>query len=309
VKFKLDLNSTTAKMATSAARSRLSSLTRFGRAPAPPKHLRTDKHSGLPRPHVDVLVRDFAPCRLEDHYHATLADNLMYLTYQHEHLPRPPPRQIRLRFDPNDPYTKNRHNPPVGGSQEGKKLPPPSSPLNVVKLEKISIHTMMREAITSKANLLPVIAAMRSLSGETYKGGGRHTSEGVQIVKAKKSVGGWKLRPGIPIGVKVDLHGPAMYDFLSTVVEFVLPRLRDFRGLQMPAPSASPNSPSAVSGVVSFGLPPEALGYFPQIEVNQDSYPKMYGLHIHCVTNAEGLGAQNRARALLSGFQLPFVKK
>jgi len=51
------------------------------------------------------------------------------------------------------------------------------------------------------------------------------------------------------------------------------------------------------------------MGFFPQIEVNQDSYPKMYGMHIHFVTNASGLGAQNRARALVSGFQIPFVRR
>ncbi|TFL02350.1 ribosomal protein L5 domain-containing protein [Pterulicium gracile] len=294
----------------SAVRNRLGSVTRFGRAPPPSKKLRIDKHSGLPRPHVgNLIVRDFAPCRLEEHYHTTLADDLMYLTYKHEHLPRPPPRQIRLTYDSNDPYTKNRYNPPVGGSQAGKKLPPPSSPSNVVQLQRVSVHTFLRDAITNKGSLLPLIAAMRSLAGETLKGGGRHSSQGIQIVRAKKSVGTWKLRPGIPIAVKFDLTGPAMYDFLANVTEFVLPRIRDFRGLQMPAPSASPNSASAVGGVVSFGLPPEALGYFPQIEVNQDSYPKMYGLHIHCITNAEGLGAQNQARALLSGFQLPFLKK
>jgi large subunit ribosomal protein L5 len=77
----------------------------------------------------------------------------------------------------------------------------------------------------------------------------------------------------------------------------------------MPPPSASLNSPSAVSGVVSFGLPPQAMGLFPQIEVNLDAYPKSYGMHIHFVTNAKGLGAQNRARALVSGFQVPFARK
>lgn len=150
--------------------------------------------------------------------------------------------------------------------------------------------------------------AMRALTGESYKAGGRHSAEGIQIVKGKKSVGGW-IRPGIPVGVKVDLKGQSMYDFLATLVEFVLPRLRDFPGIVLPPQSSSVNSPSSVSGVVSFGLPPDAMGFFPQIEVNLDSYPKTYGMHIHFVTNATGLGAQNRARSLISGFQVPFVRK
>jgi len=167
---------------------------------------------------------------------------------------------------------------------------------------------MVKEATANRSNLLGAIMALRALTGETYHGGGKHAVQGIQIVRGKKSVGGW-IRPGVPIGVKVDLKGQSMYDFLGTLVEFVLPRIRDFPGLILPPPSASANSPSAVSGVVAFGLPPNAMGFFPQIEVNLDAYPKPYGMHIHFVTNATGLGAQNRARALVSGFQIPFVRK
>ncbi|KAL0960992.1 hypothetical protein HGRIS_005987 [Hohenbuehelia grisea] len=280
---------------------------RFGRAPKVTKNLRKNSRTLLPQPHVPVVIGDIAPCRVMDHYYTTLQDDLMYMTYKHETTPRPT-REIRLTFDPSDPYTKNRYNPPVGGSQIGKKPAPPVTPENVAILERIQIHTMIKEAIGSRQTLLPAIMAIRALTGETYKGGGRHTSEGIQIVRAKKSVGGW-IRPGVPVGIKVDLKGPAMYDFLGTLVDFVLPRLRDFPGVVLPPQSSSVNSPSAVSGVVSFGLPPAAMGFFPQIEVNLDSYPKSYGMHIHFVTNATGLGAQNRARALLSGFQVPFVRK
>lgn len=292
----------------SIAASSTRSVVRFGRTPKMTRHLRKDRRTQLPTPHVNVLTREFAPCRLEDHYHTTLQDDAMYMTYIHEPGPRPAPRSVRLTYDPADPYTKNRHNPPVGGSQLGKKPPPPSSADNVVRLEKISVHSMLKDAIASRSNLLGLIMAMRALTGESYKAGGRHAVEGIQIVRGKKSVGGW-IRPGVPVGVKVDLKGPAMYDFLGTLVEFVLPRLRDFPGVVMPPSSSSVNSPSSVSGVVSFGLPPNAMGFFPQIEINLDAYPKPYGMHIHFVTNATGLGAQNRARALVSGFQIPFVRK
>ncbi|KAF9468661.1 ribosomal protein L5 domain-containing protein [Collybia nuda] len=292
----------------SVAASSTRSVVRFGRTPKITRHLRKNRMTQLPIPHVNILMREFAPCRLEDHYYSTLQDNAMYMTYVHESGPRPPPRSVRLTYDPTDPYTKNRYNPPVGGSQLGKKPPPPSSPENAIRLEKISIHSMLKDAISSRSNLLGLIMAMRALTGESYKAGGRHAVDGIQIVRGKKSVGGW-IRPGIPVGVKVDLKGPAMYDFLGTLVEFVLPRLRDFPGVIMPPSSSSVNSPSSVSGVVSFGLPPSAMGFFPQIEVNLDAYPKPYGMHIHFVTNATGLGAQNRARALVSGFQIPFVRK
>ncbi|KAJ3486984.1 hypothetical protein NLI96_g3856 [Meripilus lineatus] len=264
--------------------------------------------NGLPIPHVKVIVRDTQPCRVEDHYYHTVRDDLMYMSYIHETGTRKPPRQVRLAFDPEDPYTKHRHNAPVGAPQWTRSLPPPSSPDNVIQLEKIQLHTMVKEAISSRSNLLGAIMAFRAISGESQHSGGRRTTEGVQIVRGRKAVGGW-VRPGIPLGVKVDLKGPNMYDFIGTLVEFVLPRLREFPGLVMPAPSANPNTPSAASGVVSFGLPPEAMALFPQIEVNLDAYPKTYGMHIHFVTSAEGVGAQNRARTLLSGFQIPFSRK
>lgn len=232
----------------------------------------------------------------------------MYMSYLHESGPRPPPREVRLRFDPNDPYSKNRVNAPVGGDRLGKKPAPPTAPENVVKLDRIVLHTMMKDAISNRSVLLNAIASFRAISGETSQGGGRHSSAGVQIVKGKKSVSGW-VRPGLPLGVKVELKGPQMYNFIATLSEFVLPRLREFPGIVLPPSSSNMQTPSGVAGVVSFGLPPEALGLFPQIEVNLEAYPKTHGMHIHFITNAQGQGAQNKARALVSGFQIPFSRK
>ena len=83
---------------------------------------------------------------------------------------------------------------------------------------------MVKEAISSKSNLLGAIAAFRAISGANKNEGGRHTSGGVEIIRAVKIVGGW-VRQGVPLGVKVDLKGPNMYEFLGTLVKFVLPRL------------------------------------------------------------------------------------
>ncbi|KAI0292670.1 mitochondrial 50S ribosomal protein L5 [Multifurca ochricompacta] len=248
---------------------------------------------GLPIPHVDIVVRDTHLSRLDEHYHNTLADNLMYMTYKHESGSRPPPRDIH-------PYVKLRHNPSVGGSQLGRKPSPPTTSENVIRLERIQLHTMTKEALVSRHNLLGPIMAFRALSGETEQGGGRRGSTGVQVVRGVKSVGGW-VRPGLPLGAKVDLRGTKMYEFLGTLTEFVLPRLREFSGLPLPPASANLQTPSGVSGV--------AMGFFPQIEVNIDAYPKMYGMHIHFITNARGVGAQDRARQLLSGFQIPFARR
>jgi large subunit ribosomal protein L5 len=265
---------------------------------------------GVPIPHVNILLRNTHVNRLQDHYHNTLYDDLMYMTYTHQTAKQrtKAARQIRTKYDPEDPYTKHRSNPIVGGSQLGNKPPPASTPSNVVRLEKICLHTMQKQALTNRSNLLGTIMAFRALSGETEGGGGWKSSTGVQVVRGKKNVSGW-VRPGVPVGVKVELKGDKMYEFLATLVHFVLPRLRDFEGVTLPPASANLKTPAGVSGVVSMGLPPEAMGFFPQIEVNQDAYPRSYGMHIHFVTNAEGVGAQNKARTLLSGFQLPFTRR
>ncbi|KDQ11481.1 hypothetical protein BOTBODRAFT_35355 [Botryobasidium botryosum FD-172 SS1] len=168
---------------------------------------------------------------------------------------------------------------------------------------------MVKEAISNKHALITAIAAFRAMSGMTSRGGGISSSQGVQIITSTSGVAEFKVRAGLELAVKVEIKGDKMYDFLGTLVDFVLPRMREFPGIVMPAPSATSNSVSAMSGVVAFGLPPTAMGLFPQVEINQDSYPRMHGFHMHFLTNAKGKGAQNRARALLSGFQIPFVRR
>ena len=212
-----------------------------------------------------------------------------------------------MKYDPEDPYVKFRRNVPRGGLQIGKTPAPPTTADNVVRLEKISLHCFVKEAMTNRANLVPAIMALRTLSGETHQGGGDRHREGVQILKGRKTEGGW-IRPGLPCGCRVEMTGDRMYEFLGTLVNFVLPRLRDFNGVTLPYATKTQQTPAGVSGVVSFGLPPNAMALFPQIEVNQDAYPKMYGFHMHFITNAKGQGAQMKARTLLSGFQIPFAR-
>jgi large subunit ribosomal protein L5 len=303
--------SVAAAVSSAAAPLRAASTSSLRRTRLPPRvtrRLQFDER-GVPRPHVkDLIVRDTHPCRLEEHYHHTLQDDVMYLTYAHEAGPRPAKRDIRLQYDPENPYTKNRRNLPVGGSQVGKQPAPVCTPQNVVKLEKIVLHIHHKDSLISRQHLLLPLMVLRALSGETERGGGHHARKGVEVVKAVKSIGGWTRR-GAPVGAKVELTGPQMFEFLGTLVEFVLPRLRDFDGFVLPAGSSNMQTPAGISGVVAFGLPPAAMGFFPQLEVNVDSYPKLPGMHLTFVTNAEGQGAQNKARALLSGYQVPFVRK
>jgi large subunit ribosomal protein L5 len=179
----------------------------------------------------------------------------------------------------------------------------------ITQLKAIQIHIMAKDTLHSRATLLVPMFQLRAISGETRGGGGYHTSKGVELVRARKNLPQWKIRRDVPCGVKVTLRGEKMYDFLGTLVEFVLPRLREWNGVPMPAPSANRDSPSMTSGVVSFGLKGEGVEWFPQVEVNLDLYTKMTGMYIHFITNEKGRGSQNKARTLLSGFQIPFARK
>lgn len=131
--------------------------------------------------------------------------------------------------------------------------------------------------------------------------------DGVQVLKAKVGAAPWKLREGMPVACKVELKGDAMYDFLQSLVDFVLPRMREYPGVPI-GPFVGLNRPHLYGPVVGFGFPPAAMGLFPQIETNIDAYPKLHGFHVQCRTNLKGDHALMWGRNLLSGFRVPFYR-
>ncbi|KAF9517265.1 hypothetical protein BS47DRAFT_1314558 [Hydnum rufescens UP504] len=256
-------------------------------------------------PQVHIQLGPTHPSRLADHYNHTLAPDLLYLHYSHVPSGSLPPVP---QPDPSDPYQRHRKTPALKGNRPLRPAAPETTPENVTRLERIILHTMVKEALTNKNTLWPAAMAFKAISGESYHGGGRLSTQGVQIIQSSSGVAEFKVRAGLQIATKVEMRGEKMYEFIGSLVDFVLPRLRDFRGVPMPVASSSSTSASATAGIVSFGLPHTAMGLFPQIEVNVDAYPRMSGMHIQFITNARGKGAQDRARALLSGFRIPFIR-
>ncbi|KAL7419588.1 54S ribosomal protein L7, mitochondrial [Cryptotrichosporon argae] len=246
------------------------------------------------------------PSRYGDHYHRTLSSDLLYMTYNHRVSALTPPAPVAA---PQTAYELNRPAPAPRGNRPVRPLTHPVTPASVPRLESIVVHTFIKEAITSKHALLSAIMALRAISGEAPAGAGRAGSKGVEVVVSRTGAAAFKLRAGMPVAAKVELRGAAMYDFIQSLVDFVLPRIREFPGIALPPASASKNSPSALGGVVSFGMPATAMALFPQIEANLDAYPKLHGFHMHFKTNARGKDAQEHARALLSGFRIPFHRK
>lgn len=256
-------------------------------------------------PRTTIRVGPTHAPRLAGHYDNTLSHDLLYMHY------RPgtsTPLPLEHQPGPNDPYQVNRKPRPLKGNRPLRPVATGTAAEDVTVLERVVLHSMVKEAIGSPNALWPAAMQLKAMSGESYHGGGRDSALGVQFIKSSEGIAEFKIREGQQIAAQVELRGERMWDFIGTLVDFVLPRLRDYRGQVLPPASAPSTSASATSGVVSFGLPPTAIGLFPQVEVNVDAYPKTHGMHIQFITNARGAGAQARARSLLSGLRIPFVR-
>ena len=157
-----------------------------------------------------------------------------------------------------------------------------SSVMQAPKLNKIVVNIGVGEAshdskfIEAAAKDLEVITGQKPI-----------------ITKAKKSIAGFKLREGQPIGVKVTLRGEAMYNFMEKLVKVALPRVRDFRGI----------SPKAFDGFGNYTLGIKEQLIFP--EIDYDNIVKLRGMDIVFVTTAK---TNEEAFELLSGFGMPFRK-
>ena len=114
------------------------------------------------------------------------------------------------------------------------------------------------------------------------------------VVEAKKSVAGFKVREGMPVGVRVTLRGAKMYEFLDRLVSIALPRVKDFRGV--------PRNGFDGRGNYNFGLNEQLI--FP--EIDYDSIMQIHGMNITVVTTTQ---SDKEAFALLEAMGMPFTKE
>ena len=154
--------------------------------------------------------------------------------------------------------------------------------MEVPKLEKIVVNIGCGDA-TSNSKLLE--AAMSDLEAIT--------GQKAVVTRAKKSIAGFKLREGQPIGVKVTLRGANMYNFMEKLIRVALPRVRDFRGI----------SSRSFDGFGNYTLGIKEQLIFP--EVDYDQVIKVRGMDIVFVTTAK---TNDEAFELLKGFGMPFRK-
>ena len=158
-----------------------------------------------------------------------------------------------------------------------------SNPMEVPKITKITINMGVGEAVADKKIMEKARDDMQKIAGQRP----------VTTI-ARKSVAGFKIRDGMPIGCKVTLRRDRMYEFLQRLISVAIPRVRDFRGL----------SPKAFDGRGNYSLGIQEQIVFP--EIDYDKIDVIRGLDITITTSAK---TDEEGRALLAAFGFPLKKK
>lgn len=154
--------------------------------------------------------------------------------------------------------------------------------MQVPRIEKITLNMGVGEAINDKKLLENATADLAAIAGQKPL-----------VTKARKSVAGFKIREGYPIGCKVTLRGERMWEFLERLVSIALPRVRDFRGV----------SPKSFDGRGNYSMGVREQIIFP--EIDYDKVDRIRGLDITITTSA---ASDAEGQALLAAFNFPFRK-
>jgi large subunit ribosomal protein L5 len=154
------------------------------------------------------------------------------------------------------------------------------SNMEVPRITKITLNMGVGEAVADKKILENAVADMTKIAGQKPV-----------VTKARKSIAGFKIRDGYPIGCMVTLRGPRMFEFLDRLVTVALPRVRDFRGI----------SGKGFDGRGNYNMGVKEQIIFPEIEY--DKIDALRGMNISVTTTAK---TDEEARALLGAFKFPF---
>lgn len=157
-----------------------------------------------------------------------------------------------------------------------------SSVMQVPQIEKITLNMGVGEALADKKILDNAVADLEAIAGQKPL-----------ITKARKSVAGFKVREGYPIGCKVTLRGERMWEFFERLVSIAIPRIRDFRGV----------SAKSFDGRGNYSMGVREQIIFP--EIDYDKVDRVRGMDITITTSAK---TDEEGRALLEAFNFPFKK-
>ncbi|WP_417517648.1 50S ribosomal protein L5 [Minwuia sp.] len=155
--------------------------------------------------------------------------------------------------------------------------------MQMPKLDKIVLNIGVGDAVSDSKKINAAYEELMKIAGQKPV-----------ITKARTSIATFKLREGMPIGVKVTLRGARMYEFLDRLITIALPRVRDFRGV----------NPKSFDGNGNYAMGLKEQIVFP--EINYDQVDEIRGMDIIICTTAK---TDDEARELLAGFNMPFQKQ
>ena len=155
--------------------------------------------------------------------------------------------------------------------------------MQVPRLSKIVVNVGMGEMAQEKDLVDPLREEIATITGQRPA-----------LARARKSISTFKIRAGVPVGYHVTLRRDRMYEFLDRLINFVMPRIRDFRGV--------PRGSFDQHGNYAIGIKEQVI--FPELEL--DKIPRPHGLDICIVTTAD---TKDEAMSLLEFFGMPFAKK
>ena len=156
------------------------------------------------------------------------------------------------------------------------------SVMEVPRIEKITLNMGVGEAVADKKVMDFAVADMQKIAGQKPV-----------VTMSKKSIAGFKIREGYPVGCKVTLRKDRMYDFLDRLISIAIPRIRDFRGI----------SGKSFDGRGNYNMGVKEQIIFPEIEY--EKIDALRGMNITITTSAK---TDEEARALLLAFKLPLKK-
>jgi large subunit ribosomal protein L5 len=155
-----------------------------------------------------------------------------------------------------------------------------SNPMEIPRITKITLNMGVGEAVADRKVMEHAVEDMTKIAGQKPV-----------VMKARKSVAGFKVREGWPVGCKVTLRRERMYEFLDRLINIAIPRVRDFRGL----------SPKAFDGRGNYNMGVKEQIIFP--EIDYDKIDALRGMNITFTTTAK---TDEEGRALLAAFNFPF---
>ncbi|KAL3232283.1 Large ribosomal subunit protein uL5m [Nakaseomyces bracarensis] len=228
--------------------------------------------------------REVCADRVAQFYVSTVEPDMLLINYRHGESVQ---RGLKKReWDGSSPYHINRPlKKPIGSAAQLPDLKPIKWG-NVPGLESITLNCYVKEAKDNEMMAISAALQLQQITGVKPKN-----------IYSKTDVPTWKVRRGHQMGAKVVLTGYEMSQFLTTLTEIVLPRIREYKGIKL--------SSGDRFGGISFGLNSNDVRFFPEIDSNQDLWPKTFGMHVNINTSAQ---TDDQARTLLSSLQFPFTK-